>query len=76
MEQLKTMKRSWRGLILILALLLTACGTAPVASSPRPPELTVRVPPGPSFQERMQNFLRGKLPEQTPSERDSPPVTK
>ena len=43
---------------------------------PEAPELPVRVQPGPSFQDRMQSFLQGKLPEPTKSGPDSLPATR
>jgi hypothetical protein len=50
-------------LMLALPLLLTACATAPVVN-PVLPELALE-PQEPTFQKRMQDFLRGKLPEPT-----------
>lgn len=53
--------------VLTLLLTLTGCATAPtpppcpVVYQPPPP---APVPLGPSFTERMQSFLSGKLPEQ------------
>lgn len=61
-------------------LLLPGCSPAPIVSPPvqvecpRPPPLA-RVPLGPSFQDRMEDFLRGKLPEQTSFVPASPRAT-
>lgn len=70
-----------RSATLALALLpwLTACATAKIApppmrvECPRPPALD-RLPEDalvPTFTDRMESFLSGKLPEQTSSERRS-----
>lgn len=56
----------WQLSILALALILTGCETVRYVPA-RIPELTARVSPGPSFQERMQLFLSGKLPGPTDS---------
>jgi len=53
-------------LLTVLLLTLSGCATGP-RECPSPPELTARVPLGESFQDRMQPFLQGKLPEQTDS---------
>ena len=68
--------KNWQKCSIILTLLLSACATAPSAPPPCPtrPELSVRVPVGESFQEKMQNFLYVKLPEPTPLEPDLKPV--
>lgn len=71
-----------RKLLLPIALLMLSSGCAsdrPAVSSlpvqpPRVPPI-VKAPLGPSWQDRMQNFLSGKLPEQTPSAPTSPPAT-
>jgi len=71
-----------RRTLLPLALLMLSSGCAsdrPAVSSlpvlpPRVPPI-VKAPPGPSFQDRMQNFLQAKLPEPTPSAPTSPPAT-
>lgn len=48
--------------------LLSACESVPrVASCPPTPRLPVREPLGPTYQDRMQDFLSGKLPEPTAS---------
>jgi hypothetical protein len=58
----------------LLLIALPGCRTAPIASPPvqveppRKPPL-VKVPLGPSFRDRMQSFLTGKLPEPTSSAR-------
>lgn len=58
-----------RGLsTLALLTILSGCATVPPVCQ-EPPKLTARVPMGPSFQDRMRDFLSGKLPEQTNSER-------
>lgn len=57
-----------RNLALILPVLLAACQTAPrvlvQAVCPAIPALEQDAP-GPAFGDRMENFLRGNLPEQT-----------
>lgn len=55
-------------------MLLSGCASAPPAC-PSLPEKPVRAQLGPSFQERMQGFLFGKLPEPTNSETPSGPAT-
>lgn len=48
--------------------LLSACASAPaVMKCPTPPRLPAREPLGPTFQDRTQDFLSGKLPEPTAS---------
>ena len=61
-----------RALLPACALILSACASAPSGPSappecPQRPALPVRVEPGPSFADLMQNFLQSKLPEQTQS---------
>ena len=65
-----------RALIAASLLILNGCGTVPSVppTCPSIPELTVREPLGPTFRERMQPFLSGKLPERTDSEPLSPPA--
>lgn len=58
-------------LTLVLPMLLASCAAAPSAC-PEPVLVKrshpAREPLGPSFQDRMQLFLSGKLPEQSDSE--------
>ena len=59
---------SRNGILLSVSLLiLSGCATVPRESfeCPEIPPLTAREPLGPSYQERMQAFLSGKLPAQT-----------
>lgn len=52
-----------------LALLMSLNGCASVQTvCPETPPLTARVPLGESFQQQMQLFLQGSLPEPTSSE--------
>jgi hypothetical protein len=44
-----------------LLMLLSACAAGP-SGAPQLPPPPVRVPLGPSFQDRMGDFLNGKLP--------------
>jgi hypothetical protein len=56
----------------MLALLLTLTGCASVQTvpvCPEIPDLSARVPLGPNYRDRMLDFLSGKLPEPTNSER-------
>lgn len=63
-------------LTLGLSLILSGCaGVQPVPVCPEIPELTARVPLGPSFQEEMRLLLRGSLPGPTFYEQDSEPAT-
>ena len=59
-------------------LLLMSCSSAPrVAAPTQVPQLPVLEKPAqePSFTERMENFLRGKLPEQTKSSKNGIIIT-
>lgn len=47
---------------LVSLTLLSACASAPTACPPLPPP-PVKAQLGPSFQDRMREFLSGKLPE-------------
>lgn len=69
--------RIWPASTLVFALTLTGCASALSVppECPRPPELPVREPLGPSYQDRMRDFLSGKLPEQTDSEQPSQHAT-
>lgn len=59
-----------------LALMLLSSGCETVQNvRPRNPALTAREPLGPSFQDLMDSFLEGKLPEQTDSAQPSQPAT-
>jgi hypothetical protein len=60
-----------------MMLLLTACTTAPRVAPVRCPVLPAmqKQEPEPDFLERMDNFLQGKLPGQTPSAQRSKPAT-
>lgn len=60
-------------LALALPLLLVSCAAAP-SVCPSPPLPPAPVPLGPSFQDRMQLFLSGKLPAQTNSGPTLPPA--
>lgn len=51
-----------------LLMLLSACASVP-HGCPNLPASPVKVPLGPSFQDRMQDFSKGKLPERTASEK-------
>lgn len=67
-------------LLLSAMLLLSACATDQIGlqrAPVQPPQLPLLVqePLGPSFTERMANFLRGKLPAPTPSAPRSGSVT-
>lgn len=59
--------------VLASLMLLSGCATAPnvCPSLPAPP---AKVPLGPSFQDQMQHFLAGSLPEPTTSEQPSQPA--
>lgn len=48
--------------MLALLTLLSGCASAPTVC-PNLPEKPVRVDLGPSFQDQMQDFLKGMLPE-------------
>lgn len=62
--------------VLLASLLsLSACATAPTVC-PKPPAPPAPVPLGPSFQDEMQLFLSGSLPEQTNSEKPSTHASK
>lgn len=54
------------GSMIALLMLLSACAAGPSVAPPLPPP-PVKVPLGPSFQDRMGDFLNGKLPERTSS---------
>lgn len=79
MERSKTMKAKWLVFSAISTLLLTACdpgkGGAAVTCPVRP-DLPVRAELGPPYAERMGNFLQGKLPEPTRTEKPLLPATK
>ena len=59
--------------IVALLMLLSGCATVQNAC-PNLPEAPVKAEPGPSFQDRMRDFLSGKLPELTNSEHTSKPA--
>jgi len=65
--------------VICLLMSLSGCATGPAERleiiPAKPAKLSVKVQPGPSFQRRMRDFLRGKLPEPTPSEGASLPAT-
>jgi len=60
--------------LLLSTLLSAGCATVPPVAQtcPKLPEPPARVPLGPSFQERMDAFLQGKLPEPISYELRSP----
>lgn len=66
--------------LLSVTLLLPACAPAPIVSPPAQvqcpqlPPLAKEIPE-PSFQDRMQSFLSGKLPAPTGSVQRSPSAT-
>lgn len=55
-------------------MLLSGCATVQNAC-PNLPEAPVKAELGPSFQDRMRDFLSGKLPEQISSEQSLKPAT-
>lgn len=57
------MKSRSVALVAASLMLLSACASAP-SVCPSPPEPPAPVPLGPSFQDEMQRFLNGSLPEQ------------
>ncbi len=59
--------------LLASALLCTSCAVAPTVC-PKLPEPPAKVPLGPSFQDEMQQFLRGSLPEPISYELSLPPA--
>lgn len=62
------MKTAYALFLASATLLLQACATAPSVPLCPPPVQQlkpVRVPLGQPFQDQMQRFLQGKLPEQT-----------
>lgn len=59
---------------LVLAVILSGCATVQTVC-PKLPDPPQREQLGPSFQDRMQNFLQGNLPEPTGSERPSKSAT-
>lgn len=61
------------GLLLASALLCTSCAVAPTVC-PKLPEPPAKVPLGLSFQDEMQQFLRGSLPEPISYELSLPPA--
>jgi hypothetical protein len=48
--------------MLALLMLCSGCATVPSAC-PAPPPPPAKVPLGPSFQDQMESFLKGSLPE-------------
>ena len=69
MRRSKNRRAILRALPAILLASLTGCASAPSVPSecPKIPALPVRVQTDESFQDQMQNFLLGSLPEPTNS---------
>lgn len=63
----------YAALLLLVTPLFVSCATAPSAC-PRLPPPPALAPPGPSYLDRMQSFLRGKLPEPISYELTSKPA--
>lgn len=59
--------------LLLLSVLVSSCATAPT-ECPRLPAKPVLGQPGPSFLDRTQSFLSGKLPEPISYELTSKPA--
>lgn len=64
---------STAALLIASALLCVSCATAP-SVCPKLPEPPAKAPLGPSFQDEMQQFLKGSPPEQTSYELISAPA--
>lgn len=78
MERSETTKPRLLLLLLIWIASLQACATVQSAPQvyPKIPDLPAREPVGPSYLERMQNFLLGRLPAPTDAGQGSKPAIK
>lgn len=72
------MQKTWNYKLLTLSLLmlLTGCGTVQSVVCPQLPPVPAMAPAQPelSYQDSMESFLRGSLPQQTKQPQTSGPV--